>query len=146
MKRRVLGAVRSVPAIDLATYIPSGAIGRYPPSEASLMATLLLQHGVPAKRIILDEAAADTLATVRNSLPLLAQLRPASPVIVCSDVYHIPRCRWLFFLYGIRTVAGNVPNGRSETRLSRWLYFVLREIPAIPWDTFLVLISRVTRA
>jgi uncharacterized SAM-binding protein YcdF (DUF218 family) len=107
------------------------------------MADLLRQSSIPDERIILDEVSTDTLSSVKNCTRILSTLPNVGRVIVCSDIYHIPRCRWLFYMYGVATVPGPVKSGLSETRLSKWIYFCLREIPALPWDTLIVLKSRV---
>lgn len=105
------------------------------------MSALLREAGVPEKDILLDEASGDTLQSIRNCVRILRSLPGFAEVVVCSDVYHIPRCRWLFKLYGISTRAGQVPSGRSENKALRWWYYYLREIAAVPWDTLIVLIS-----
>jgi len=106
------------------------------------MARLLLENGFDKDQIILDELSKDTLSSVRNCCRIIAGLPDITSVIVCSDVYHIPRCRWLFYLFGVSTVPGKVANGRSENKLSRWIYYSLREVTAIPWDTIEVLVFR----
>jgi uncharacterized SAM-binding protein YcdF (DUF218 family) len=105
------------------------------------MAGLLKEAGIAADKIILEDKSTDTLSSVRNCARLLRSLAVTGQVIVCSDVYHIPRCRWLFYLYGISSRAGQVVSGRSQNSLWRWTYYYLREIVAFPWDTLLVIIS-----
>jgi vancomycin permeability regulator SanA len=145
MRRRVNGALVSAKNVPNALFLVSGGVGKHPPSEAAVMAGLLRDAGVPEKNIVLDEASGDTLQSIRNCVRILKSLPSFAEVVVCSDVYHIPRCRWLFKLYGISTHAGQVPSGRSENKALRWWYYYLREIAAVPWDTILVLISLVSR-
>ena len=142
MRRRVQGALASAESCSGATFLPSGGIGKYPPSEASVMASLLRECNVQEENIILEEASHDTLSSVRNCVKVIEGRDVQSKIIVCSDVYHIPRCRWLFYLYGIRSVGGKVQSGRTQNTLRKWIYYHVREIVAIPWDTILVLASR----
>src|ERR1700756_5076770 len=143
MRRRVQGALASAQTCSVAAFIPSGGVGKHPPSEASVMAGLLRESNVPVRQIILEESSHDTLSSVRNCVKLIKALHCSSKVIVCSDVYHIPRCRWLFYLYGVRSVGGKVQSGRRQNTLRRWIYYHVREIVAIPWDTAIVLTSRI---
>jgi vancomycin permeability regulator SanA len=141
MRRRVKGALLSARDVPSALFLVSGGVGKHPPSEAAVMSALLREAGVPEKNILLDEASGDTLQSIRNCVRILRSLPSFAEVVVCSDVYHIPRCRWLFRLYGISTRAGQIPSGRSENKALRWWYYYLREIAAVPWDTLIVLIS-----
>jgi len=142
MRRRVNGALLSAKAAPDAVFLVSGGVGKHPPSEAAVMSALLREAGVPEERILLDEASSDTLQSIRNSVRILKSLSSFAEVVVCSDVYHIPRCRWLFKLYGVSARAGQISSGRSENKALRWWYYYLREFAAIPWDTLIVLISR----
>jgi uncharacterized SAM-binding protein YcdF (DUF218 family) len=141
IRRRVRGALASAQDLGHTKFIPSGAVGRNPPSEAKVMAALLSENGVADHQIILDEHSVNTLASVRNCSEIINSLKGVSTVVVCSDVYHVPRCRWLFYLCGIRTVPGKVVDGRSENKLSRWVYYYAREFAAVPWDTIVLLAS-----
>jgi vancomycin permeability regulator SanA len=141
MRRRVNGALISAKNEPNPLFLVSGGVGKHPPSEATVMAGLLRDAGVPETNIALDQASGDTLQSIRNCARILKSLPSFAEVVVCTDVYHIPRCRWLFKLYGISTRAGQTPNGRAENKALRWWYYHLREIAAVPWDTILVLIS-----
>jgi uncharacterized SAM-binding protein YcdF (DUF218 family) len=142
MRRRVEGALLSARDLPDALFLVSGGVGKHPPSEASVMRMLLQDAGIPIERILLDEAATDTLDSVRNCARILRSLPKYDDVIVCSDVYHIPRCRLLFKIYGIDTQSGKVASGRPQNKASRWLYYYVRELAAIPWDTLIALLSR----
>ena len=142
MKRRVEGALQSAQGVLNFVFLVSGGVGKNPPSEATVMSSLLQKAGIPEHAIILEEASKDTLQSVRNSIRLIRALPIVRDITICSDVYHVPRCRWLFKLSGISTRAGQMRSGRSETYLIRWLYFYLREVAALPWDTFVLLARR----
>jgi vancomycin permeability regulator SanA len=142
MRRRVEGALESATGVPNALFLVTGGVGKHPPSEAAVMSSLLQEAGIPEKQILLDEDSKDTLESIRNCTRILNSLPARADVIVCTDVYHIPRCRWLFRMCGIATRAGQVRSGRSENKPLRWMYYCLREFAATPWDTLLLLISR----
>ncbi len=141
MRRRVQGALRSAQELEEPIFLVSGGVGQHPPSEALAMSRLLQEAGVPEKCIVLDEASTDTLQSVRNCARIIKSMGSPGAVIVCSDVYHIPRCRWLFKLYGISTSSGKVASGRGENKARRWCYYYLRELAALPWDTIMAIVS-----
>lgn len=141
MQRRVRGALASACEYPDAIFIPSGGVGRNPPSEARVMAELLRKAGIAETNILLDEASKDTLSSVRNCVRILRSLPGVTEVVICSDTYHIPRCRWLFRLYGISTRAGRVESGGAQNHPLRWAYYHLREVAAFPFDTMLALVT-----
>lgn len=141
MRRRIEGALQSARHAPDALFLVSGGVGIHPPSEASVMAQLLQQAGIQSARILLDEAATDTLESVQNCASIIKSLPDHGDVIVCSDIYHIPRCRWLFKLYGVSTRSGTVASGRTQNKALRWTYYYLREWGAIAWDTIAALLS-----
>jgi vancomycin permeability regulator SanA len=116
----------------------SGAVGRFEPSEASLMVRALTARGVAADRLIPDEASLDTLQTVIAVLRLVR--RGGHPqVIVCSDRYHVPRIRLMLEALGVATVAGPSPAGAHDGSWSHRFSMMLREAVAIPYDLAIVL-------
>jgi uncharacterized SAM-binding protein YcdF (DUF218 family) len=118
-----------------ATYLPTGAAGRYGPPEAQVMADLLVAFGVPLAQIIREETGTDTLSSARACARLL-QGRPG-PVMVATSGYHLPRCRMLLRRYGIVTRPCPPPPTSQRWR-TRW-FWRLREALAIPVDLVLAL-------
>ena len=143
MRRRVQAALTSAHNDPQALFLPTGGVGHHPPSEASVMAELLRQAGIAGQNILLEDQSHDTLSSVRNCVRMLRGLPAFGEVVVCSDTYHIPRCRWLFRLYGVATSAAQVASGRSQNSALRWCYYQIREIAAFPLDTLIVLASRI---
>jgi vancomycin permeability regulator SanA len=143
MRRRVEVAIANARGLCNTLFLPTGGVGKYTPSEARVMAGLLRQAGIAEESILLDEASHDTLSSVRNCARILHTLPGIGNVVICSDAYHLPRCRWLFYLYGIPTRAGQVASGYFRRRPLCWTYYCLREIAALPLDTVLVLMSRI---
>jgi len=118
-------------------YLPTGAKGRYGASEASVMARLLCEMGVPSERILLEETGTDTLSSVREVARLV---RGAAPVYVATSGYHLPRCRMLLRLAGIAALACPPPPA-SAGFWQRW-YWRLREVAAMPYDALLGVLLR----
>jgi len=119
----------------------SGGVGRFGPSEASVMVARLLAEGVAAERLIVDEASLDTLDSVVVASRWSRRLDGAS-VIVCSDAYHVPRIRLMLGAVGVASAAGPRLPGRGGSSLAHWLRMSLREALAIPYDLALILAQR----
>jgi uncharacterized SAM-binding protein YcdF (DUF218 family) len=124
-------------------FVPTGAVGRFGPSEASVMARLLTEQGVAPDSILLEETATDTLSSARAVARLL-RVREigASRVFAASSGYHLPRCVVLLRLFGVPARPAwppFVPAG------SRWMtrgFWWLREAAALPYDAALALVLR----
>jgi uncharacterized SAM-binding protein YcdF (DUF218 family) len=121
-------------------FVPTGGVGRFGPSEASVMATLLEAHGVPREHILLEETGTDTLSSARAIVRLLRDSALAASVYVATSGYHLPRCLLLLRLGGVPAHACPPPHP-SVTTLRRW-YWRLREVPAIPYDAAIAVFLR----
>ncbi len=122
-----------------AHYIPTGAIGRHGPSEASVMAGLLTGFGVPPDHITLEETATNTMSSARACAVLLAG-QPGA-VRFASSFYHLPRCRMLLWFAGVRATACLPPPRGAHT----W-YWCLREAVALPVDAIISVAAVILRA
>ena len=117
--------------------MPTGAIGRHGPSEASLMATMLREFGVAADHIVLEETATDTLSSAVACARLLAGC--PGPVRLASSFYHLPRCLMLMRMAGVRATTCPAPPP------GKWVwYWRLRECMALPYDAVAMIIARWT--
>jgi vancomycin permeability regulator SanA len=144
LRHRVDTALRCAASDPEARFIPTGGIGRHPPSEASVMAGLLMKSGVAAERILLEETGHDTFSSVRAIHRLLRE-RPASGhVMVATSAYHLPRCLILLCLSGIPAQPCHPPRMPAARSVWKRWYWRLREIPAIPYDAALMIWARLT--
>ena len=144
LQRRVEAALACARNHPDARFIPTGAIGRYGPSEASVMAGLLIKSGVRSERILLEETGHDTLSSVRAIHRLLRERPAYGHVMVATSAYHIPRCVTLLCVFGISAMLCRPPPQPAPSKLwNRW-YWRLREVPALPYDLTLALWSRLT--
>ncbi len=123
-----------------ATYLPTGAVGRYGRSEASVMAGLLHDFGVTDDHIILEESGVDTLSSVRA---VAALLRGHSGLVyAATSAYHLPRCLILLRLARVPARACPPPAYPAAADFKRRWLWRLREGLALPWDVFLMLLLR----
>ena len=118
-------------------FLPTGGIGWHGPSEASVMAALLIGGGVVAEHILLEQTGTDTLSSARAVAALLRAHRIRAPVYVATSRYHQPRCVLLLRLLGVPARAAALP--AVPAGLSWWqhCYWWLREVPAVPYDAAL---------
>ena len=122
-------------------FVPTGGVGRFGPSEASVMAAMLEARGVPRGRILPEETGTDTLSSARAVVALLRTRGIGAPVFVATSLYHQPRCLLVLRLLGVRARAA-MPPMPVATHWWRRCYWWLREVPAIPYDAVLALYVR----
>jgi uncharacterized SAM-binding protein YcdF (DUF218 family) len=142
---RALAAVAFASRFVDPLFIPTGAVGRHGPSEASVTAALLEARGVPSSRILLEETGTDTLSSARAVAAVLHSRGVCGPVFAVSSLYHLPRCVLLLRLLGVPARAANPPIVPAATHWWRRCYQWLREVPALPYDCLLVILLRIRR-
>ena len=139
--RRIGYGLAAAEAEPQAWILCSGAVGRYGPSEAEVMAQALTAAGVAPERIVRDEASRDTLqsaAAVARFVRDTGVLR----CVVCSDRYHLPRIRLLLRLLGVMSEACPTAPGTGGAGAAYWARMSLREALALPYDAALALLRR----
>ncbi len=142
MRWRVAAAAAFAARFSDPLFVPTGGVGRFGPSEASVMAGLLAARGVPRERILLEETGTDTLSSARAVAALLRRHRIGAPVFVATSLYHLPRCLLLLRLIGVPASAAIPPVVPAATRWWRRCYWWLREVPALPYDAVLAVLLR----
>ena len=146
LRRRVNAALKLQGEFEDLIFILSGGIVKNRPcSEAEAMRALLIEAGVNGERIFMEDKSKNTLQNVINSVRIIRQFPATSNVIVCSDDYHILRCRLLLYLMGISTFYHPMPGARKEAGWMRWMYFCVREAVATPVHVFLLLTYKLFR-
>lgn len=116
-------------------FIVTGAQGRYGPSEARVMRSLLLELGALPQQIILEEQATDTMQSAFLCRDILLQrAATAAPVYVCSSPYHSFRCQMLLHMLGIAAQRAAMPSDLPSLGVAKWLWYYFREMLALPWD------------
>ncbi len=137
LRRRVEAAHGFGRQLRGALYVPTGAIGRYGPSEARVMAGLLRGLGVDGAAIRMEETATNTLSSALACARLLRH--HSGPVYAASSAYHLPRCLVLLRLAGCPARACPPP---QDPDLLRGWYMRAREAVALPVDVALMLVRR----
>lgn len=122
-------------------FLPTGGIGRFGPSEASVMAKLLIAAGIPPNRILLEETATDTLSSARAVAALLRTHAIEAPVYAASSAFHLPRCLLLLRLLGVPARPAAPPFVPAGSRWWQRGYWWLREVPAVLYDAALALLQ-----
>ena len=140
LRRRVAYGRRAAEEHPDALVFCSGGVGRHGPSEASLMASLLIEAGLDPARIALDEHSRDTMENVAAAAAFI-RAEGLEGAVVCTDGYHAPRCRMLFRAQGLSSRPGPIHRGYAGAR-THWLRMVGREMLAYPYDLALTLAAR----
>jgi uncharacterized SAM-binding protein YcdF (DUF218 family) len=146
LERRVQGALAFARTIKNAKFIATGGVGRFGPAEAIVINELLVRGGVSSQSILLDDDSRDTLESVERCHDILASQTDVELVVPCTSTYHIPRCALLFRLLGYRTRTVPMPPDRPHLPTRKWLWYVLKEFIALPYDALLLLIRMRTAA
>lgn len=141
LRRRVAYGAAAAAANSCDLLFCSGGVGRFGPSEASLMADLLVTRGVDPARIVLDEESRDTLQNVVAASRYIRASK-LDGAVICTDHYHLARVSMLFARLGVHARPGPIMAGRGETRLSYWLAMCAREAAAYPYDLAVVIRRR----
>ncbi|MDP6344433.1 MAG: YdcF family protein [Alphaproteobacteria bacterium] len=141
LRRRVEGAHRAARGDGDAWFLATGGQGEHGPPEAEVMGRLLLELGVPDERILREAAGHDTLSSVIECIRILRGRGDAGRVLVCSSPYHAPRCQLLFRLFGVPAVRADMPGDRAALGWGKWLYYLLREAAALPYDAALAILG-----
>jgi uncharacterized SAM-binding protein YcdF (DUF218 family) len=123
-------------------FVPTGGIGRFGPSEASVMAKLLEARGVPPRRILLEETGTDTLSSAHAVARLLRARGIVAPAFAASSGYHVPRCVVLLRMFGVAARAAGPPFVPAGSRWVTRCYWWLREAAALPYDAALAMVLR----
>lgn len=140
MRRRVEGALRLGKEAGDAMFLVTGGVGKHNVSEAAVMRGLLIEAGIPEDLIVAEDQSRTTLSSITRCAEILKQRIDINSITICSDRYHVPRCRWLFHLLGVPTRFGLMPSGWKANGSIRWGYYYVRELIAIPVDTFILMV------
>lgn len=106
----------------------------YPRTEAAACREILLDAGLPAAAILLEERSRSTEENAIYSQRLLQDLG-LSRIVLVSDSYHMLRAGWLFNGRGMKTMASPVPADRIRGGLV-YPYSLAREFLAFNWQLF----------
>ena len=145
MTRRVNSALASGVKKTDTLFLVTGGFGNSGFSEAGTMKNLLMQSGISEINILQEDQSTNTLSSVIFCSGIIKNREDIGTTYIISDIYHVPRCRWLFYLSGINTRSFPVISGRKVNGILKWIYFYIREFIAIPFDTALICLYRINK-
>ncbi|SDY37134.1 YdcF family protein [Citreimonas salinaria] len=124
LRRRALHAAGLWHAGVPCAIVCCGGMGRHGPSEASVIAALLREAGVPDEALHLEAHSTTTEENIRYALPILHALG-VSEVRIVTDSWHAPRAVLLARGMGLHARAAAVPWQGGRRRFQARM--VLRE-------------------
>ncbi|MDT7950105.1 MAG: YdcF family protein [Acetobacteraceae bacterium] len=140
LRARVAAALETGRALDDPIYMPTGGQGRFGRPEAVVMGDALVAGGVRREDIQLEPTGRNTM---RSALACAALLRGnGRPAYVATSAYHMPRCVLLLRLAGVRARPGRTTGMAASKRWSKRWFWRLRELPAVPIDSMLLVAWR----
>lgn len=142
LSRRVEGALAIARDIPDRMFLATGGVGRHGPAEASVIRRLLLAAAVDPGQILIEDQAQDTLQSVLLCDRILRTRSDVEFLIPCSSGYHNRRCAVLFRMLGYRVHIRPMPKDRPHLPLWKWLFYLLKEGIALPYDAALLMFRR----
>ncbi|SDJ99070.1 YdcF family protein [Aliiruegeria lutimaris] len=130
LRRRALHAARLFRDGHVTHIIGCGGLGKNPPSEASVIAGICRQAGIPEAAIRQEAHSMRTLENIAYARPILQEIG-THQVCIVTDGYHLPRARLIARRLGLSCMdAPPVPPGPLTARK---LKTMLREAFAYLW-------------
>ena len=142
LKRRIATAAGTAGTARPLRYLVTGGPVRHPEPEALVMRRLLVELGVREDRILVEDRARNTRESARLCAAILGGRGDVGAVLVCSSRYHLPRCRLLLRLHGIRCGAAVASEDAAALGRARYAYSWLRELAAMPFDALRAVLRR----
>lgn len=112
--------------------VVSGGLGENPPSEAEVMAGILVEEGVPEGRIIREAASHSTRQSARHVAVIAARLG-AEEVSLVTDPFHCVRAAAAFRAEGLRAHPEPVTGSPMWMEPGERRAQFLRELGAVIW-------------
>jgi uncharacterized SAM-binding protein YcdF (DUF218 family) len=130
LRRRILAAIDVYRTLDDCLLVCCGGVGRFGPSEASVMELFARDAGIPAQRIVLEDRSTTTRENIRNALAILREAE-IGELHILSDATHIPRVRLYAALSGLGARFHSVPLSDVDDRRTRRLVVRIYETAAL---------------
>lgn len=140
LTRRVAGALEAASGFADAVFLVTGGQPQAGKSEAAVMRDRLREAGIEPARILVEDQARNTRDSALRCAAILRGRRDLTPILVCSDRFHQPRCAWLLRRLGVDAAAAPMPNERRAMRAALWLFSCLREAVAVGYDTVRIIL------
>ena len=141
MKRRVRHAVELHGTLEDSILVMSGGVGKYGPSEASVMRDMAVAEGVSSSDILLEENSLTTRHNLQNSKKLIRRMNIAEMHVV-SDDFHIRRCRLYAALARISAEFHGTPSRAKGEGSLRLAFYRAREAVGLAKYAWVGLLDR----
>ena len=141
MKRRVRHAVELHGTLEDSILVMSGGVGKYGPSEASVMRDMAVAEGVSSSDILLEENSLTTRHNLQNSKKLIRRMNIAEMHVV-SDDFHIRRCRLYAALARIPAEFHGAPSRAQGEGSLRLAFYRMREAVGLAKYAWVGLLDR----
>lgn len=112
--------------------IPTGGVGKHPPSEAEVAASILQEAGVPTEAILLEEEARNTRESARM-VATMARERGIRSLVLVTDPLHCVRTIGVFRAEGLPVSVSPVYSSPMWQKEGMRRGQFLREIAALFW-------------
>ena len=136
MRRRVNAALRLEQSLEGVLFIPVGGVGKFGPAEAVVIERLLRQAGVASVAIHAVPEGRNTIHSLRACWPVLMEATAdltRAEIYVCTDRYHLLRCRAILRIWGALT-RGVTRQRSEESAAERSAYMFWRDGFALAKD------------
>lgn len=114
-----------------------------PRSEAAACREILLNRGIPAENILMEDNSRSTEENALGTLALIEEYHWQSALIV-SDSYHVFRAGLIFDHYDADSGIALTPSPVASNRIHSgefYLYSLAREVVALHWWTLKLLLN-----
>lgn len=136
LSRRIEGAYQcSLSQVRPCFFVTGGTTDLAIPTEAAVMARLLMAKGIAATDLIQDHLSTDTLDSALVAAKVLSK---QIPILVCSDNYHVIRITILLRMLGFQAKPLWIKSSRQDTGTKRWCYMWFRDFVATLYDSLLL--------
>ena len=132
LRARARHAARLYARGEVRLLIPTGGVGRHPPSEAEVAARILREAGVPEEAILLEREARSTRESARL-VAAMTRSRGIRSVVVVTDPLHCVRTVGAFRAEGVPTRPSPVYSSPMWRKPGLRRAQFLREIGAVVW-------------
>ncbi len=132
LRARALHAARLYADGEVTLLIPTGGIGEYPPSEAEVMARVLLEAGVSEGTILPEEKAESTRESARL-VAGMARVGRIRDLVIVTDPLHCVRTVGAFRAEGFEVGVSPVYSSPMWRERGERRGQFLREIGAVLW-------------
>jgi len=107
-----------------------GMTGRATRSEADACKEIVLQRGVPANAVLVEDQSRSTEENALHTHEIF-QEHGWSTVLLVTDSFHMLRAKWIFEGEGF--IVYSSPVSSSVVRFDEYLVFTAREVGAFHW-------------